>query len=1023
MCLFNKFKQFFLIPLLGLIFATSALTLTPPTPVYAEPNTSNNQTTETTTEAPEPDPAEEGTTTTTDQTSDANQPAEDDADALESSCYDQAGGIGWLICPVTNLAAKAIDSLYSLIEDLLAVQPLTTDDTSPIYTVWEYARNISNILFVILILVIIYSQVTGLGLSNYGIKKTLPRIIIAAILVNLSFLICSLAVDTSNIIGASLRGFLDSIAATATATQSSSAINISVADLFVALTAGGAIAGLAVGLSGGLGAFLWMLIPVIIGGLISLVVGLLTISLRQAVVALLIMISPLAFVAYLLPNTESWFKKWLDIFKQMLIFYPMFSLLFGASRLAGWTLISSANGNALWVILGVAVQILPLFFALSLMKMSGSVLGAISGFLGNFLGNTLGRAATNYGTTRREAARLNHAAHSNLPSAHLQRYLRYRQGLRDAKAKDDTEILNADTTSRVERRVAAGYNPSSAKHPLRSNRYTRARKQAGTATLEAQTAAADTAHALNNYGDLYGKTRAADRQLADRGSRSWIEFNRSQFAAVADDEADIDYMVNQYLSYAKSGQDSTQYQRYITSVAGPDGQNSVLGQVLQKASAVEQRRRKGDAIMLSKYGLPKGYNKDYRNMLAGYYINDQGFATDAEGNRLKDENGNWLEMQPGEILTRHPDKIVVYDKRDENGDIYADWYDQDGEYVSRIYRKDSAFIKEALANFDMSINDPINEVYSILTGIREGDIPGEANKHIGLAKFSTTVAGAILSNKFKDKAAWTGPMFTTSVGKRQVQNISHLNLERLDGLIKTVKPGAFNVQDSFEFEQLAYLMDPDNWERAFTEEELRSRVNVNGEPFYGLDENGNKVKVEDATYEELMRTVKEKYLFPAAQKMTQMLSRASFNVTDNLKPGAADNRTKLEQVFAKKWQGADLPDPYEQQTDTSAATRHARERLHVRGQQPNPGNTHTSTNPHQASYTDHQLHIDQLYADFDSDDGFAFAQAALEYLASDPSLARVYESFDQYVLSVDNATPEEYYNELTDIFAAYAADF
>ena len=106
-------------------------------------------------------------------------------------------------------------------------------ETSPIHVVWTYLRNITNIIFVIFFLIVIYSQITGIGISNYGIKRTLPRIIIAAILVNLSYLICILAVDVSNILGVGFRGIFESIQADAIAnsTISEAAASTSVAGI------------------------------------------------------------------------------------------------------------------------------------------------------------------------------------------------------------------------------------------------------------------------------------------------------------------------------------------------------------------------------------------------------------------------------------------------------------------------------------------------------------------------------------------------------------------------------------------------------------------------------------------------------------------------------------------------------------------------------------------------------------------------------------------------------------------------
>ena len=310
------------------------------------------------------------------------------------SCFDQIGPIGWLVCPTTGVLTKAIDGIYGFIEQFLVVEPLSTDHSSPIYIVWEYARNITNVVFVIFLLIIIYSHLTGLGLSNYNIKKTLPRIIVAAILVNLSFLICSLAVDISNILGGSLRNFfvgVEEMAINSGAIRAEA--QISWADLFAGISGGAAILGLSVtaglAIAGGPVALLLTLLPFVLGGLVSVVIGLATVSLRQAVVSILIMISPLAFVAYLLPNTEGLFKKWTKLLQQMLVFYPLFSMLYGASHLIGWVLISSAK-SVFGVILGMAVQIFPLFFGITLLKMSNTLLGRVSNALGGLSQRPLG---------------------------------------------------------------------------------------------------------------------------------------------------------------------------------------------------------------------------------------------------------------------------------------------------------------------------------------------------------------------------------------------------------------------------------------------------------------------------------------------------------------------------------------------------------------------------------------------------------------------------------------------------------
>ena len=135
------------------------------------------------------------------------------------SCKDSLGALGWIVCPATGKIAEAVDSLYNLIEDFLVIDPIPTEDGTPVYEIWKYFRGFTNIVFIIFLLIVIYSQITGYGISNYGIKKALPKLIVMAVMVNLSFLICLLAVDVSNIIGASLRGIFENIEASTLATS------------------------------------------------------------------------------------------------------------------------------------------------------------------------------------------------------------------------------------------------------------------------------------------------------------------------------------------------------------------------------------------------------------------------------------------------------------------------------------------------------------------------------------------------------------------------------------------------------------------------------------------------------------------------------------------------------------------------------------------------------------------------------------------------------------------------------------
>lgn len=261
----------------------------------------------------------------------------------------------------------------------------TKGDSAATYNAWQVMRNLANIAFIVAFLMIIYSQLTGLGISNYGIKKLLPKLFITALLVNLSFYICAVAVDASNIVGSSLHSLLVAQVAT---TGGDVGSNLGTWDKITAwLLAGGvstlAVGGaaIAVGAYGFMGA-LALLIPLAVIALVAALTVVAVLVARQAFIIILVVISPLAFVAFLLPNTENWFSKWRKTLFTLLLMYPLIALLFGGTQLAASIIRNSAD-DALVYVLSLVVLVIPLFSLPLLLKFSGGVLGRVAGVVNN----------------------------------------------------------------------------------------------------------------------------------------------------------------------------------------------------------------------------------------------------------------------------------------------------------------------------------------------------------------------------------------------------------------------------------------------------------------------------------------------------------------------------------------------------------------------------------------------------------------------------------------------------------------
>ena len=363
-------------------------------------------------------------------------------------------GIGWFICPVSNWLADGIDYMYSALQEFLKTKPLeTTNQNSGIYLAWVIMRNISNVAFIVAFLVIIYSQLTSVGISNYGVKKMLPRLVIAAVLVNLSFTICAILLDLSNIAGYAFQDAFMGIKNTiSTVGENTSTSTWTWSEIISTALSNGALAvgaGYAVSLALTT-ELLPMLVPAAALAGLTLLFILLIMAARQALIIILIIISPLAFVCYLLPGTEKWFKKWRDLFLTMLVFFPAFAVVFGGAQLAGIIIIQNASGpnGAIMHVLGMLVQIIPLAITPLIMKFSGGVLGKFAGFV-NDKNKGLYDRTKNWSKDRRETIKNKKLANPNMARFNPNRLRRWADHNSRLRKKNlETSQKNAENSFR-----------------------------------------------------------------------------------------------------------------------------------------------------------------------------------------------------------------------------------------------------------------------------------------------------------------------------------------------------------------------------------------------------------------------------------------------------------------------------------------------------------------------------------------------------------------------------------------------
>ncbi len=318
-----------------------------------------------------------------------DQPSGGGGDATDiDQCYGSAGALGWILCPVINFVSTATDSIYNdyIQSEFLEVKSNNLTTGSDLYKSWQAVRNIANILFIIMFIIVVLSQITGLGISNYGIKKLLPRLIVVAVLVNISFLLCQFAVDISNVLGYGLNDIFTQLApGVNNGLGTLGSVGSGVAS---ALTWAG-IVGIAISTAG---SWLIPLLLALLSAIISVLFGGIILGLRQAGIIVLIVLAPVAIVCYALPNAKSIYDRWFKMFSSLLMVFPICGALMGGGYFAS-NLIASTTSSVLLNIIAMLIRVAPFFMIPSLTRTSMMAIGNIGNKVANW-GNKMGRTAT-----------------------------------------------------------------------------------------------------------------------------------------------------------------------------------------------------------------------------------------------------------------------------------------------------------------------------------------------------------------------------------------------------------------------------------------------------------------------------------------------------------------------------------------------------------------------------------------------------------------------------------------------------
>jgi len=305
-------------------------------------------------------------------------------DATEdNSCESNGGVLGWIMCPVILLIDGVLNWLDTQIQGLLAID--TNKYTNPeLKRAWANFRNIAYIILIPVMLVMVIGTALGFEVfSAYTVKRALPRMVIAVIFITLSWYIVGFIINFFNIVGAGVLGLMTS--------PFGNSGNINLSNIFGASAATGAVqfagasavlVGLVVVLvtPGGIG-----LILLYLGGAALFVfVAFLILILRQMFIIALILVAPLAIIAWIFPGNDKLWKLWWGTFSKLLIMFPLIMAIIASGRIFAYLIDLNDTGGVNAVLnplLKLTAYILPYVFIPFTFKFAGGIFANLAGMV------------------------------------------------------------------------------------------------------------------------------------------------------------------------------------------------------------------------------------------------------------------------------------------------------------------------------------------------------------------------------------------------------------------------------------------------------------------------------------------------------------------------------------------------------------------------------------------------------------------------------------------------------------------
>ncbi|MDQ3123964.1 MAG: hypothetical protein M3Q14_04770 [bacterium] len=299
-----------------------------------------------------------------------------DATQDGNSCESRADLLGWILCPVIRIMDSALSYLDEQIMRLLNIDKNKYDNPG-LKQVWQQIRNIAYIILIPVMLVMVIGTAIGVeAFSAYTVKRALPRMVVAVIFITLSWYITTFMINFFNVVGGGVLGIMTTPFSAALDNKTIS--TLSLADLYdVGFSGLVASATLAVGVYIILTLFLstFLLIFITVFGILLL---------RQLFIVVLMLVAPLAILAWIFPGNDRFWKTWWGAFTKLLMMYPIILAVLAIGRIFAVIIMQNNEGHIddfIRPFLGVFAYVLPYAFIPFTFKLAGGLFANLTGMV------------------------------------------------------------------------------------------------------------------------------------------------------------------------------------------------------------------------------------------------------------------------------------------------------------------------------------------------------------------------------------------------------------------------------------------------------------------------------------------------------------------------------------------------------------------------------------------------------------------------------------------------------------------